>query len=121
MPISEEANQLGEVLGELLFPETIERGRGRPKDRKGRLDAILAFVADILETNQRGYDRQVYRSLNVHSFTGETIGYRAFSEAVRASESAALVSRLKGYWKRERLRRRSCRVWEGCAMAGYGC
>ena len=60
VPDSEQAIQLGEALGELLFPEEVERGRGRPPDRKARVQAALAFVADILETIKREQDRQVY-------------------------------------------------------------
>ena len=34
VPDSEQANKLGEALGELLFPEKVERDRGRHKDRR---------------------------------------------------------------------------------------
>lgn len=97
-PVTEEAHRLVDTLGELLFPENTERGRGRRPDHKAAANAALAFIADLLDASKGSTGRWVYRCLSSGSFTGEEIGYRAFKKAIEALKRTGLIQELPGFW-----------------------
>lgn len=103
-PITKEASALGDALLDAFFPASNHSpSRGRPIDRKGIQEMLLAVTADTLKASKVVHGRLVYRSLDRNSFR-QGASYRHFKQCTEALVKQGYFSYQKGYFLRTPIR-----------------
>lgn len=100
VPSSTQAFALVETLYELVVGWEKKKGRKyarRAATAKGLMDALGAFVADLLLNSRREPDRWSFRTVSTVSFTGLRVSYKNFTAARDALESLGLIEVRTGF------------------------
>jgi hypothetical protein len=102
---TEQAKQLVDHVFEQVIKANVSKRRRGPygKTKQQIRRGVEGFLGDLLRAAGHEHAKGwVHRSLQSNSFTGEDVGYRAFTRVVHRLRALGLIEHIPGYQERSR-------------------